>query len=141
MKNENDKLVKLKIMTPSGIFWDEPVEIVTVKTTEGYIGLQKNKSPFVASLDIAELLINPQSSNKHKICAIAGGLVIANTDHINIITDAIEYKEKIDLSRAEKAKRHAEQSIKSVKSEAEHQLASIALKRALNRIEVRTHNK
>lgn len=141
MNNQNDKLVKLKIMTPDGIFWHEPVEIVTVKTTEGYIGLQKNKSPFVASLDIAELLINPQSSNKHKVCAIAGGLVIATKNHINIITDAIEYKEKIDLSRAERAKKHAEEALKNVKSEAEHQLAQVALKKALNRIEVRTQSK
>lgn len=133
----NDKLVELKIMTPQGIFWNEPVEVVTVKTTEGYIGLQKNKSPFVASLDIAELMINPQSSNKHKVCAIAGGLVIANKESVNIITDAIEYKDKIDLSRAERAKRHAEQALKSVKSEAEHQLATVALKKALNRIDVK----
>ena len=99
--------------------------------------MQKNKSPFVASLDIAELMINPQSSNKHKVCAIAGGLVIANKESVNIITDAIEYKEKIDLARAERARQHAERALKNTKSEAEHQLASVALKKALNRIDVK----
>lgn len=130
-------LVNLKIMTPEGIFWNEQVDIVTVKTTEGYIGLQHGRSPFVASLDIAELKINTQNSAKHKVCAVAGGLVFMDKTGVSIITDAIEYKDKIDLVRAEKAKKLAEQALKDAKSEAEQFSASVSLKKAINRIHVR----
>ena len=65
----------LKIMTPQGIFFDKDIAIVTVKTTEGYIGLQHGKSPFVASLDIAEMTITAEQGGKKEECAIAGGLV------------------------------------------------------------------
>lgn len=130
-------LVNLKIMTPEGIFWNEQVDIVTVKTTEGYIGLQHGRSPFVASLDIAELKINSQNSAKHKVCAVAGGLVFMDKTGVSIITDAIEYKDKIDLVRAEKAKKLAELTLKEAKSEAEQFAASVSLKKAINRIHVR----
>lgn len=130
-------LVPLKIITPQGIFWDKEVDIVTVKTTEGYIGLQKGKSPFVASLDIAELLINSNASSKKRVCAIAGGLVIAKQESIDIITDAIEFKDDIDVSRAQRAKTNAEAALKQSKSDEEQQQAQIALKKAINRIQVK----
>lgn len=56
---------------------------------------------------------------------------------VSIITDAIEYKDKIDLVRAEKAKKLAEQALKDAKSEAEQFSASVSLKKAINRIHVR----
>ena len=88
--------VHLKIMTPNGIFFEGDVEMVTVKTSAGYIGLQHGKSPFVASLEYAPIEIKQE---KHKIVsAISGGLVYANPESINIITDAIENKENINLA-------------------------------------------
>lgn len=56
---------------------------------------------------------------------------------VSIITDAIEYKDKIDLVRAEKAKKLAELTLKEAKSEAEQFAASVSLKKAINRIHVR----
>ena len=132
-----NKKVSLKIITPDGTFWNKPVDIVTLKTTEGYIGLQHGKSPFVASLDIAELTINKKGSNEYKDCAIAGGIVIASKEKVEIITDAIEFKGDIDVKRAQKAKNLAEKAIQTKRSEAEYMNASLALKRALNRIQIK----
>ena len=129
--------VRLKIITPEKVFWDKDIDIVTVKTTEGYIGLQKNKSPFVAALDVAELHINIKGTKDYYDCAIAGGIVKATKSEISIITDAIEFKGKIDLPRAEKAKRIAEQKIKDNLSESENIRVQLSLKKAINRIEVR----
>lgn len=127
----------LKIITPEGLFYNGEVEIVTVKTTEGNIGLMHGKSPFVASLDIAELQINKHGSKDFLDCAIAGGLVYAKADSVNIITDAIEEKSKIDITRAEKARKIAEQELKIKMDAKEHLLADQALKRAINRINVK----
>lgn len=135
---ETSNKVNLKIITPEGIFWDKPVEIVTLRTTEGAIGLQKGRSPFVASLAIAELTINMSTSPEARTCAIAGGLVIANANTVSIITSGIEFKENIDISRAERAKRLAEEAIKASKDEVELFKAQLALKKAINRIEVHT---
>lgn len=127
----------LKIITPHGIFWDKEVEVVTVKTTEGYMGLLHGKSPLVASLDIAELHINKKGSHDFTECAIAGGLLYVTPEKVEIITDAIEFKKDIDVNRAEKARREAEAALKAKSDNTEHHLAELALKRAINRITVR----
>ena len=131
------KKTNLKIITPQGIFYNNQVEIVTLKTTEGFIGLMKNKSPFIASLDIANLLINSKKSKKFLECAIAGGIVKVDRNNVLIITDAIEEKTKISKSRAKKSKLKAEQIIKSKKSDYEIHMAEIDLKKAINRLNVK----
>ena len=127
----------LKIITPEGLFWNKEVDIVTVKTTEGYMGLMKGKSPVVASLDIAELSINKVGTSENVQCAIAGGVLYVTPDKVEIITDAIEEKSKIDKNRAEKALKEAERLLNLKTDAKEHHLASLALKRAINRINVK----
>ena len=127
----------LRIITPHGLFWDKEVDIVTVKTTEGYMGLLHGKSPVVASLDVAELHINKIGTKEFVECAIAGGIIYVTPEKVEIITDAIEEKNKIDVSRAEKAKRLAEIILKQKGNASEHNLADMALKRAMNRISVK----
>lgn len=135
----NDKKVQLKIITPNGIFWNEPVNIVTLKTTEGFIGLQKNRMPFVAALDIDKLFINSKNTPNYHKCAIAGGIVFVSKEEITIITDAIEFAEKIDLGRARKAQAWAEDQVKkTTPNMSEHIQAELALEKAINRIRVRT---
>ena len=131
------KKTNLKILTPKGIFYNNEVEIVTVKTTEGFIGLMKNKSPFIAALDIANLLINKKDSKNFLECAIAGGIVKADRNGVQIITDAIEEKTKISESRARKSKLEAEQIIKNKKDAYEIHMAELDLKKAINRLNVK----
>lgn len=126
----------LRIITPNGLFWDKEVDIVTVKTTEGYLGLLHGKSPIVASLDIAELQINKENTHEYVECAIAGGLLYATPEKVEIITDAIEEKSKIDSNRAEKAKRVAQATLKTKSDDTDNKMAKLALKRALNRISI-----
>lgn len=127
----------LKIITPNGIFWDKEVDMVTVRTTEGEMGILHGKSPVVASIEISELSINKRGSSNFKDCAIAGGILYVTPERIDIITDAIEYKEKIDITRAERAKKLAEQMLRQKQDETEQKLAELALKRAMNRIDIK----
>ncbi len=129
---------RLKIMTPNGIFFDKDVAMVTVKTTEGNIGLQHGKSPFVASLEISELSITSEQGGKKEDCAIAGGLVYVTQEEVQIITDAIEYKANIQINRAEKAKREAEAKLKQKLDDSDHLKQQVALKKAVNRINVKS---
>lgn len=130
------KKTRLKIITPHGTFWDKDVDMVTLKTTEGYIGLMANKSPLVAGIEVSELLINQKSSPESRICAIAGGVVYAKPEGIQIITDAIEFKEKIDVNRAMRAKAKLEAQLKHKQDQDEIRKNEMALMRAINRINV-----
>ena len=101
------------------------------------MGLLHGKSPVVASLDIAELHINKQGTKEFVECSIAGGLLYVTPEKVEIITDAIEEKNSIDVNRAEKAKRLAELELKNKKESVEYHLAGLSLKRAINRLRVR----
>lgn len=125
---------KLKIITPNGLFYDKEIEIVTVKTSEGNIGLQHGKSPMVASIAISELHLG---APENKVCAIAGGLLYVTKEEVRIITDAIEYKDKIDLARAQKALNSAKAEVSKKHESSEGIKATLALKRAINRITIR----
>ena len=89
--------IRLKITTPLGTFFDDDIEIVTLKTPEGYIGLQHNRVPFISSIEISTMYVNIDKNNK-KIAAIGGGLVFVEKQHIDIFTDDIEWKEEINKS-------------------------------------------
>ncbi len=132
------QLTHLKIITPDGIFYEGDIDIVTVQTSVGRIGLQHGKSPIVASLEISELNIGSPKSNKAKACAIAGGLVYVTTSSVEIITDAIEYREKIDVNRAQREIKAAEARLKQKLDGVDELKTKLSLKRALNRIAVKS---
>ncbi len=126
----------LKIITPNGVFYDEPVSIVTVKTTEGYIGLQYGRIPIVASVEISPLVIGTKGAKNHKDCAIAGGLLYADQKSVTIITDAVEEKSKIDVNAATKEKLMLEKKLQSKLDAIEERKTKIALQKSLNLINV-----
>ncbi len=66
-------MFKLTISTPYGLFYEKEVDIVTLKTSEGYIGLQKNRIPFISAIEISSLFI--KESGVTRIAAIGGGIV------------------------------------------------------------------
>lgn len=127
----------LKISTPNGLFFDDKVTIVTVKTLEGFIGLQANHTPFMSAVEIGELAINQKQSRDYKVCAISNGIVYANQTNVNIIAESVEFKENIDLKQAQQDKKVAEEKLKTNLSQAEQRQATIELKKALNRIKIK----
>ncbi len=127
---------KLKIITPNGIFYDKEVSIVTVKTTEGYIGIQYGRVPIVASIEISPLIIGTHGQPNYMDCAIAGGLLYADKESATIITDAVEEKSKIDIGRAERSRKEIESELKRNKDEKEIMKLKLSLQKAINRVQV-----
>ncbi len=132
----NKNRTRLKIITPNGTFYDQDVSIVTVKTTEGYIGIQSGRIPLVASIEISPLVIGTKGASNYKDCAIAGGLLYADQNSVTIITDAVEEKSKIDIKRAERAKKTVEEELKHKHTEVEIRKLKYQLQKSINRIHV-----
>ncbi|XP_023226625.1 uncharacterized protein LOC111627287 [Centruroides sculpturatus] len=131
------KQTHLTILTPYGVFFDDPVPIVTVKTTRGYIGVQAGHTPLVAALDIAQASIGLEKSRSHKVLALGGGLMRVDAHGVKIVTPAAEFKDAIDLKRAETARVDAEKRLREEKLSTSQQIRyTFKLERALNRIKV-----
>ncbi|WP_069650579.1 F0F1 ATP synthase subunit epsilon [Caloranaerobacter ferrireducens] len=124
----------LEIVTPDRKFFEDEVEMVIVRGVEGDIGILKNHTPLVTPLSIGRIRI--KKNGEFKEAAIAGGYIEVSKNKTTVITDAAEWPEEIDVKRAEEAKKRAEQRLKSSKSEVDIVRAHIALRKALNRLEV-----
>ncbi|EFF41473.1 ATP synthase F1 subunit epsilon [Mycoplasmopsis alligatoris] len=125
----------LTITTPDKVFYSGLVDIVTLKTAEGYIGLQANKSPFFSNIEIGNLFINYEKDPEFIRCAIGGGLVYADAQNVNIITDDIIFSKDIDYNRAEKDKAWALEQIRLHDDSNLKFGYEIKLKKALSRID------
>ena len=69
--------------------------------------------------------------------AVSGGFVEVRPEQVNILAEAAELPSDIDVERAREAKSRAEKHINSAKqAEIDFKRAELALKRAVNRLEV-----
>lgn len=87
------KKTKLKIITPNGIFLEKEIDIITIKTTEGYKGFQYGIQPIVASLVPSKF--NIRIDLKQEELYILSGIIYAEKEFVNIITDSISYEKTI----------------------------------------------
>lgn len=126
--------IKLTISTPEGIFFEEDIDIVTVKTANGYIGLQKNRLPFISSIEISTMFI--KNNSQTKIVAIGGGIVFVEKTYIDIFTDDIEWKENINKSEIEKLINETQKKLDQIKKDnIERNKHELLLKKAINKLD------
>ena len=125
---------KLTISTPYGLFYEKEVDIVTLKTSEGYIGLQKNRIPFISAIEISSLFIKVDGTTK--IAAIGGGIVFVEKDYIDIFTDDVQWKEHLNKSEIQAIIDEANQKLQALQNNnIEKYKTELTLKRAMNKLE------
>ena len=122
----------LQIVTPDKLFYNEEVDMLVVRTTEGDVGILKGHTDYVASLDIG--IIKIKKDGVFKEATIAGGFIQVDKEKTTILTEAAEWPVEIDVERAKKAKELAESIINRKLSDREMDMAEVRLKKALNRI-------
>lgn len=128
-----DKLM-LKIVTPDRLFFDDEIDMLIAKSSEGDFAIMKNHIPMIAALDIRYLRI--KQNGEFRYAAIAGGYLTFKDNQITIISDAVEWREEIDKNRALEAQKRAEARVKKAKNEFEMDRAELDLKRAINRLKM-----
>ncbi|MBU5676600.1 F0F1 ATP synthase subunit epsilon [Alkaliphilus sp. MSJ-5] len=130
---------RLQIVTPSRMFYDDEVEMTIVRTIEGDVGIMRNHMLMVAPLKIGKIRI--KKDGQFKEAAISEGFIQIESDYTRIITDSAEWPDEIDVKRAEEAKERAERRLAASKSDIDKVRAEIALKKALNRLDVADEKK
>lgn len=124
---------KLQIITPDGVFFDGETDNLILRTTVGDKGILAHHEPYVAALPIGKFKV--KLDGKYRYGAVASGIVKVSKDKTVVLAQSCEWADEIDLERAEKAKKVAEERLSSPASDQELMVAEYKLKRALNRIE------
>ena len=123
----------LTIVTPERSFFSDDVDMVVVNALEGEMAVMKNRLPIITPLKTGKIRIF--NDNKERVAAVVDGYINVGTYSTIVVTNAAEWPEEIDVERALEAKRQAEERLKRDKGKDVIQ-AQLALRRALNRIEV-----
>lgn len=133
------KTVTVNIVTPDGPVYDSEVTMVVAKTTSGEIGVLAGHIPLVAPLAISAVKLK-KADGSQEVVAISGGFIEVRPELISILSPSAEVASTIDLARAQAAKARAEQRLQAKQDEVDFKRAELALKRALNRINVHEGN-
>jgi len=126
---------KLDIVTPERLVYSEDVDVVTIPTIEGEIGILANHTPIVSVIASGELKIKKDGEVNY--IAITGGFVQFMKNKATILADAAERADEIDIERAEKARARAKKLLSEKQVDKIAQADAIAaLQRSLIRIRV-----
>ena len=123
----------LQIVTPDGTEFDGEAEKLIVRAVNGDVCILKNHADYVVPLGIGKAKIK---TDKYREASCSGGTLIVSDGKVRLIAIAFEWADEIDIERAERAKKKAEERIKNHNTDYELQLAELKLKRALNRLNV-----
>ncbi|AYW45395.1 F0F1 ATP synthase subunit epsilon [Tetragenococcus koreensis] len=138
-----EQYLTVNVVTPNGLVFDHHAEKVVAVTTNGELGILANHAPIIAPLDIEEVRVKRIDSENHtNWVAVNGGVIEVRDNVVTIIADSAERARDIDVTRAQRAKQRAEESIEKAKETTdvdELRRAEVALHRALNRINVSEH--
>ena len=140
----------VQVVTPDGLKYDHHASFIHAVTKDGQIGILPGHINLIAPLEVEELKVRRvDDESQVDWIAVNGGIIEVKDDFITIVANSAERDRDIDVSRAERAKQRAERVLeeetKRVLEEAtksdrndDVQRAQIALRRALNRINVGT---
>ena len=126
--------LQLEIVTPDRSLVREEVDEVQVPGAEGYLGVLPGHTPLLATLKIGELWF--RVGQETHFLAIAGGFVEVLPDRVAILAQIAERAQDIDPTRAEAARKRAEDRLAQPPQDFNFERARVALMKSLVRIHV-----
>jgi F-type H+-transporting ATPase subunit epsilon len=128
-----DKIL-LEIITPERQVVQSLVDEVTAPGVEGYFGVLPGHTPFLTTLKIGEIAY--KTDNITHYLAVCWGYAEVGPDRVIVLAETAEAAEEIDIDRAERARKRAEERLQQKAEDIDFDRARIALERALIRLQV-----
>ena len=129
-----DESFRLRIVTASRELVTEDVGEAQVPGKEGYLGILPGHAPLISELTVGEISYQRGRDASH--LAVSGGFVEVLPDQVTILAETAEKAAEIDVARAQVAKDRAEKLLHTPEPDTDLSQATIALQRALIRLQV-----
>lgn len=126
--------LKLDIVTAERVVYSDEADVVVAPGIDGQLGILPHHAPLMTTLQPGELRV--RKGGEEFSLAISGGFLEVRPDRVIILADAAERAEEIDVSRAEEAKRRAEERLRQPTPEVDVAQVDAAMRRALARLQV-----
>jgi F-type H+-transporting ATPase subunit epsilon len=128
--------IELIVVTPERQLLQETVVAVTIPGQQGEIGVLPGHAPLMTELGIGELSYRTANASQPVSIAVVRGFAEVLPDRVTVLAETAERAEEIDLQRADAAKARAEKRLTSNDPNIDWDRATVALQRALIRIQV-----
>ncbi len=128
--------IKFKIVTPEKTVFEEEVDQATLPVTNGEITILPSHRPYIASLKAGEIMV--KIGSKEIDLAVSGGFIEFNQNVLVVLADTAERAEEIDVTRAEDARKRAEELKKEkiTMDDGEYARVAASIEKELARIKV-----
>lgn len=127
--------LQVELVTAEGRVLSEEADFVKLPGLGGELGVLPEHIPLLTPLRTGEVMV--RNDGQEQFLFVAGGFVEVLPDKVVILADAAERAEDIDESRAEEARRRAQQALEQrAAGDVESAELAAALERALFRIRV-----
>jgi F-type H+-transporting ATPase subunit epsilon len=120
--------LKLKIIAPDKIVWDNPVDEVILPSQTGQLGILTNHAPLLTGLNIGVLQV--RSSNKVTAIAIDRGYAEVENNEVTILVTQAELGSQVDVVKAEADKVAAQKVLDTSSDKSDLLTAGLNLQRA-----------
>ena len=128
--------LRLEIVTPEAVVYSEEVEMVTLPSEEGELGILPQHVGLMTQMVPGEMIV--RRGGHDEFLAVGDGLVEVTRKRVSILTNMAIAVDKIDEARVEEARKRAEarlreklsaEEIASVNASLAHSLAQLHVKR------------
>jgi F-type H+-transporting ATPase subunit epsilon len=103
--------IRCEIVSQDRLVFEGDVDIVVLPGEAGEMGILPNHAPLLSTLRLGFLKVRVRG--EEQVFAVAGGVVEVQPDIVTVLADAAENVMEIDVTRAEAARRRAEEFLKA----------------------------
>ena len=93
--------LQIYILLPNGIFYNENIDEIIIKTTMGQLGLLKGHIPLITIIEISPIIFRRESD--WTVIVLMGGLAFILNNRITIIVNSAEMAYLIDKNKIKKS--------------------------------------
>jgi F-type H+-transporting ATPase subunit epsilon len=127
--------LKLEIVTPRGVVFSEEVDVVTLPSIEGQLGILPHHIRLMTRLIPGEMLV--RRNGRESFIAVGGGLAEVTGNRVVVASDMAVAAENIDEARAEEARQRAAARLREKISSEEVASVNASLARSLAQLRVK----
>jgi F-type H+-transporting ATPase subunit epsilon len=126
--------LKFEIVTAERVIYSDEVDVVIAPGIEGELAVLPHHAPLMTMLQTGEL--RAKKIGEEIAMFVSGGFLEVRGDKVVVLADVAERADEINISRAEEAKRRAEEGLKLRPTEIDRARAEAALRRSLTRLRI-----
>ena len=127
--------LRLEIVTPAGTVYSDDVEMVTLPSIAGQMGILPRHVPLIAQMVPGEMIV--RKDGRDVFVATGEGLIEVTGNRVAILTDLAIAADRIDEAKAEEARQRAEARLREKLSDEELAAVNASLTRSLVQLRIK----